>query len=102
MKSSDPHKGGTEGPGTQTVPNKDFSRIKVCGVYLSFNNKGYIEKCKMSMVLLYLTSESNSFDMSPLTQEDQKMASSSKPVGPHQVNENAYLNKMLAQRVLGY
>lgn len=40
VKSSDPHKGGTEGRGTQTVPNKDFSRIKVCGVYLSFTNKG--------------------------------------------------------------
>ena len=33
----------------------------------------------MSRVRLYLTSKSNTLDMSPLKQGDQKMASSSKP-----------------------
>ena len=65
--------------GLANFQHEDISRIKVCGVYLAFTLQRYIEKCKMSRVRLYLTSKSNTFGMSPLKQEDQKMASSSKP-----------------------
>ena len=65
--------------GLANFQHEDISRIKVCGVYLAFTLQRYLEKCKMSRVRLYLTSKSNTFDMSPLKQEDQKTAPSSKP-----------------------
>ena len=65
--------------GLANFQHEDISRIKVCAVYLAFTLQRYIEKCKMSRVRLYLTSKSNTFDMSPLKQEDQKTAPSSQP-----------------------